>query len=115
MSDSSASHDHVADASGFGRALVVLKPKKSRPFYARHPWVLESAVDRIEGEPTDGDIVELLNEKRKFLARGVYNSKSRIRVRLYSWDAGQGLNDDWLREAAHRDRISATAGLSRAG
>jgi 23S rRNA (cytosine1962-C5)-methyltransferase len=83
-------------APGFGRAQVILKPKKSRPFYGRHPWVLESAVDRVEGEPADGDVVDLLNEKKKFIARGIFNSHSRIRVRLYSWDAGEGLTRDWL-------------------
>ena len=36
-------------APGFGLALVVLKPRKATPFYARHPWVFDSAVDRIEG------------------------------------------------------------------
>lgn len=72
---------------------VVLKPRKSRPFYARHPWVLDSAVDRVDGAPTDGDIVELLSDKGKFIARGIFNSRSRIRVRLYSWDAAEMLDD----------------------
>ena len=83
-------------APGFGQAQVILKPKKSRPFYGRHPWVLESAVDRVIGEPADGDVVDLLNEKQKFIARGIYNSQSRIRVRLYTWDAGEGLTREWL-------------------
>src|SRR4051812_45236199 len=30
---------------------VFLKPRKAQPFYARHPWVLDTAVDRVEGEP----------------------------------------------------------------
>lgn len=85
-------------APGFARAQVILKPRKSRPFYGRHPWVLESAVATVEGNPADGAIVDLLNEKRKFLARGIYNGQSRIRVRLYTWDSAQGLHPEWLRE-----------------
>ena len=65
---------------------VILKPRKARPFYGRHPWVLDSAIDRAEGDPADGDVVDLLSDKGKFIARGVYNSQSRIRVRLYTWD-----------------------------
>jgi 23S rRNA (cytosine1962-C5)-methyltransferase len=86
---------------------VVLKPRKSRPFYARHPWVLDSAVERVEGQPADGDIVELLNEKGKFIARGFFNGQSRLRVRLYTWNAGEKLDDDFWRgrlETAIRSR-----------
>ncbi len=84
-------------APGLSQAQAILKPRKSRPFYARHPWVLDSAIERIEGPVTDGGVIDLLNDKRKFLARGIYNSKSKIRVRLYTWDPAQGLHDDWLR------------------
>jgi len=84
-------------APGFARAQVILKPRKSRPFYGHHPWVLDSAVERTVGNPADGDIVDLLNEKQKFIARGIYNSQSRIRVRLYTWDAAEGLTTEWLK------------------
>ncbi len=74
-------------------AHVVLKPQKARPFYGRHPWVLDSAVARVEGTVADGDAVELLSDKGKFIARGVFNSRSRIRVRLYTWDAAEALDE----------------------
>ncbi len=76
---------------------AILKPRKARPFYARHPWVLDSAIDRIDGVADDGDVIDLLSEKGKFIARGVFNSRSRIRVRLYTWDAGQSLDDEFWR------------------
>jgi 23S rRNA (cytosine1962-C5)-methyltransferase len=78
-------------------AKVFLKPKKSRPFYARHPWVLDSAVERVEGQPADGDAVDLLSEKGKFIARGFYNGRSRIRVRLYTWNAAEELDETFWR------------------
>ena len=37
---------------------VILKPRKARPFFGRHPWVLDSAIDRIQGSPADGNVVE---------------------------------------------------------
>jgi 23S rRNA (cytosine1962-C5)-methyltransferase len=89
-------------------AKVVLKPRKSRPFYARHPWVLDSAIERVEGQTADGDIVDLLSEKGKFIARGFFNSQSRIRVRLYTWNAGEMLEEAFWRrrlETAIRLRI----------
>jgi 23S rRNA (cytosine1962-C5)-methyltransferase len=76
---------------------VILKPRKSRPFYARHPWVLDSAIERVEGPVADGDIVDLLSEKGKFIARGFFNSQSRIRMRLYTWNAGEILDEAFWR------------------
>jgi len=86
-------------------ARVILKPRKALPFYGRHPWVLASAIDRIEPtgtssqQPPDlnGQLVELHNEKRKFIAYGIYNSHSRIAVRLYSWSAEEPFDDVFIR------------------
>ena len=80
-------------APGFAAAQVILKPRKARPFYGRHPWVLDSAVARVEGNVADGDAVDLLSEPGKFVARGIYNSRSRIRVRLLTWDINEALDD----------------------
>jgi 23S rRNA (cytosine1962-C5)-methyltransferase len=87
---------------------VILKPRKARPFYGRHPWVLDSAIDRVEGAPTDGDIVDLFSDKGKFIARGVFNGRSRIRVRLYAWDAATPLD-----EAFWRARIESAVQFRR--
>ncbi len=76
---------------------VILKPRKARPFYGRHPWVLESAIDRVEGAPADGDVADLFSEKGKFIARGVYNSHSRIRLRLYTWNPSESLDEAFWR------------------
>ena len=91
MSDLSAPVSESRElAPGFAVAQAVLKPRKARPFYGRHPWVLDSAIARIEGQPADGDVVDLLTDKGKFIARGIFNSRSRIRVRLYTWDNARG-------------------------
>jgi 23S rRNA (cytosine1962-C5)-methyltransferase len=84
-------------AAGMASAQAVLKPRKSRPFFGRHPWVLDSAVAKIEGDAQDGDIIDLVSEKGKFIARGIYNSLSRIRMRLYTWDAGQAIDEQFWR------------------
>ena len=34
-----------------------------------------------------------MSDKGKFVARGLFNSRSRIRVRLYTWDAAESLGD----------------------
>jgi len=82
-------------APGFAAAQVVLKPRKARPFYGRHPWVLDSAIARVEGTAADGDVVDLLTDAGKFVARGIFNSQSRIRVRLYTWENAQAIDGNF--------------------
>lgn len=79
------------------RPRVLLKPHKSQPFYGRHPWVLDSAIANIEGNVADGDAVDLISEKGSWIARGRFNSHSRIRVRLYTWKQDEDLDDAFLR------------------
>ncbi|MBM3981041.1 MAG: class I SAM-dependent rRNA methyltransferase [Planctomycetes bacterium] len=71
---------------------VVLKPKRAQPFFGRHPWVFAGAVERVEGAPADGDEVELVSTAGNFVARGLYNARSKIVVRLYSWNEGVALD-----------------------
>lgn len=67
---------------------VVLKPRRARPFFARHPWVFVTSIGKVEGEPAAGEEVEVYSHEGKSVARGIFNPHSAIRVRLYRWDGG---------------------------
>jgi 23S rRNA (cytosine1962-C5)-methyltransferase len=79
-------------------ARVVLQPRRARPFYGRHPWVYPGAISAVEGAPADGDIVDLHAHEGPFVARGLYNSRSKIRVRLYSWSPDIPLDLEFFRQ-----------------
>jgi 23S rRNA (cytosine1962-C5)-methyltransferase len=85
---------------------VILRARRARPFYGRHPWVYAGAVAGVEGTPADGEVVDLISHAGTFVARGLYNSQSKIRVRLYSWQP-----DTPLDEAFFRARIDAAVHL----
>jgi 23S rRNA (cytosine1962-C5)-methyltransferase len=76
---------------------VILRPKRARPFYGRHPWVFAGAIDAVEGAPADGAEVDLVSHTGGFIARGLYNSQSKIRVRLYCWQPDIPLDADFFR------------------
>lgn len=76
---------------------VVLQPRRARPFYGRHPWVFPGAIARVEGDPADGAVVDLVSHAGHFVARGLFNSQSKIRVRLYTWDSTQELDRAFFR------------------
>lgn len=76
---------------------ILLKAKRARPFFGMHPWVYAGAIERIEGEPADGSVVDLVSHAGNFVARGLYNSQSKIRVRLYTWNADEAIDADFFR------------------
>jgi 23S rRNA (cytosine1962-C5)-methyltransferase len=98
----------MPEAAGLPTATVILKPKRARPFFGRHPWVLDSAVQRVEGSPADGDVVDLATHDGTFVARGLWNAASRLRVRLYAFDPSVPLDD-----ALWRKRLEAAVALRR--
>jgi 23S rRNA (cytosine1962-C5)-methyltransferase len=77
---------------------VVLLPRRARPFYGRHPWVYAGAIAAVHGEPQDGEVVDLCSHADNFVARGIYNSRSKIRVRLYSWSSETPLDAEFFRQ-----------------
>ena len=87
---------------------VVLKPQKAQPFFGRHPWVFAGAIERVDGEVADGDEVELVSSDGEFIARGLFNSLSKIHVRLYSWEKDRPLDrtfwQERIRKAIHLRR-----------
>jgi 23S rRNA (cytosine1962-C5)-methyltransferase len=93
-------------------ATVILKPRRARPFFGRHPWVLDTAIDRVDGEAGAGDVVDLVTHDGTFVARGLYNPKSRIRVRLFVFDAATPLDDElFARRLANAVELRKTLGL----
>jgi len=77
---------------------IRLHPRKALPFFSRHPWVFHSAIaSQAEGIAPGSEVV-LKAHDGKFIARGLFNPHSNIRVRLYSWDEQQALDDPfWSR------------------
>jgi 23S rRNA (cytosine1962-C5)-methyltransferase len=51
-----------------------------------HLWVYAGHIDEVRGEPTAGDVVDVVAPNGKFVARGLFNPESKIRVRLLTFD-----------------------------
>ncbi|MBT6644029.1 MAG: class I SAM-dependent rRNA methyltransferase, partial [Planctomycetaceae bacterium] len=86
----------VASAA-LSEATVFIKPKRARPFFGRHPWVLESAILRVDREPASGAVVDVVTHDGNFIARGLWNASSRIRIRLYTFVENEALDETFWR------------------
>jgi len=58
--------------------------KGERAARAGHPWVYGEEVTKVEGAYENGDLVDVVTEKGKYLGTGFVNDNSKIRVRLIS-------------------------------
>ena len=75
---------------------VYLKRGRAKPFYYGHPWVFSGSVASVKGDPADGDVVEVLDDRGNFVARGFYNRRSQIRVRLATWNPDEAINEGYF-------------------
>ncbi len=63
---------------------IHLKPKKEESLLRFHPWVFSGAIQQIEGQPEEGDLVEVFGSGGRFLGTGHYQVGS-IAVRILSF------------------------------
>jgi 23S rRNA (cytosine1962-C5)-methyltransferase len=59
-------------------------------------------VDYVEGEVVDGAVVNLVAENKHWIARGIFNRRSRIRTRLYTWKKEEALDQAFWRGRLER-------------
>ena len=75
-------------------ARVILKSGKDQSLMRLHPWIFSGAIKKIQGDPGEGDLVDLYNNRDEFLAFGHYQ-KSSIAVRVLSFDEKEKNDDIW--------------------
>lgn len=63
---------------------VYLKPGKEESLKRFHPWVFSGAIARVEGEPEEGEVVDVYTSKKEFIACGHFQIGS-IAVRVLSF------------------------------
>lgn len=66
------------------RIRIILKSGKDQSVHRYHPWIFSGAIKKMNGEPAEGDEVELYDNKDNFLAVGHYQPGS-IAVRIMSF------------------------------
>ena len=60
------------------RCKLYLKQGKEKSIYRKHPWVFSGAIGKIIGNPSEGDLVDIYNCEKQYLATGHYQNESII-------------------------------------
>lgn len=74
---------------------IYLKQGRERPVLNGHPWIFSGAIEKGDGDTQSVGVADVFDSKNNWLARGYYNPKSQIRVRLLTWQK-EAIDSDFL-------------------
>lgn len=89
---------------------VFLKPGKEDSLRRFHPWAFSGALARVEGEPEEGEVVDVYTSKKEFIACGHYQIGS-IAVRVLSFKQETIDADFWKRRLQVAKDLRVALGL----
>lgn len=78
-------------------ALRVSAPAE-RALRHGHPWIFDQAITEQSHEGAPGDLAVIFNNKRRFVAIGLYDPTSSIRVRILQHRQPATIDTDWFQE-----------------
>ena len=88
---------------------VKLQKGREKSLLRRHPWVFSGAIESLKGDPKPGETVDVFDSKGNWLARGAYSPLSKIRVRIWTWNQDEEVDENFLEE-----RIRVAIGMRKA-
>ena len=77
--------------------VFTVTPKAERSLRAGHPWVYGEEITAVEGGYRNGDMVDVVSSKGRYLGTGWVNDHSKIRVRILSRNANDTLDEAFFR------------------
>ena len=80
------------------RLALRVTPDAQRALRKGHPWLFDQAITGLSGEGRPGDLAVIFDDRRRFLAIGLYDPTSPIRVRVLAHGAPATIDRAWLRD-----------------
>lgn len=75
---------------------VHVTPAAERALREGHPWLFEGAIQKQSRDGRPGDLAVVFDRKNRFLAVGLYDPDSPIRVRVLQANKPAKINGDWF-------------------
>lgn len=89
---------------------VYLKPGKEESLKRFHPWIFSGAIARVEGEPEEGEVVDVYTSQKEFIACGHFQIGS-IAVRVLSFIQETIDRAFWVRRLTCAKEVRKALGL----
>ena len=76
---------------------IILKQGKEKSVLRFHPWIFSGAIEAVTKELNNGDIVEVYDSNKQYLATGHYQDEGSIAVRVFSFEKKE-INEEFWKE-----------------
>jgi len=76
---------------------IILKKSADSFIKRKHPWIFSGAIDRVEGNPSNGETVQIFTSNKTLIGYGSYSPSSQIRVRIWSFNSEKEIDIDFFR------------------
>ncbi|MGP1508826.1 MAG: class I SAM-dependent rRNA methyltransferase [Sphaerochaeta sp.] len=73
---------------------IVIKQGKEKNLLKHHPWVFSGAMEE-SSVPSEAGVYKVVTFEGRFIAWGIYDRESHIRLRLLSWEENSYPDDSW--------------------
>src|SRR6185503_499822 len=95
--DFNTSLSHLPSPSAKRIAVRITAPAE-RALRQGHPWVFDQSIIEQSHTGAPGDLAVIFDDKRRFLAIGLYDPTSAIRVRILQSREPATINTDWFQK-----------------
>ncbi len=88
------------------RIATRISPQAEHALRSGHPWIFDQAITEQSHSGKPGDLAVIFDEHRRFLAVGLYDPTSPIRVRILQSRLPATINAEWF-----KDRLTAAVNI----
>ena len=76
---------------------VILKKSADSFIKRKHPWIFSGAIEKVEGNPSNGETVQIFTSDKKLVGSGSFSTSSQIRVRVWTFNPEEKIDSDYFR------------------
>lgn len=76
---------------------VILKKAADNFIKRKHPWIFSGAIEKVEGNPSNGETVQIFTSNKIPIGHGSYSPSSQIRVRVWSFNPEEKIDSEFFR------------------
>ena len=76
---------------------VILKKAADSFIKRKHPWIFSGAIEKVDGNPSNGETVQIFTSNKILVGYGSYSPSSQIRVRVWSFNPEEKIESDFFR------------------
>jgi len=85
---------------------VTLKKAADSFIKRKHPWIFSGAIEKVEGNPSNGETVQVFTSNKTLIGHGSFSPTSQIRVRVWSFNPEEKIDFEFFqRKFLHASQL----------